>query len=537
MSEANEQPVPPGWSSPMLSEIASINPALDRCVLNEDIEVTFVPMRAVKEEGGGLTVPEMRRFGEVKKGYTAFLSGDVIMAKITPCMENGKTTVVPDVPGEVCFGSTEFHSVRPERGVSAKWIAQFLLQHQTRRTAQRQMTGGVGQMRVPSAFLESLRIPLAPTAGQIRITDALDELFSDLDAGMAALERVREKLKLYRASVLKAAVEGTLTTEWRAQHPQTEPASELLQRILAERRRRWEEDQLIKFKAKDQEPPKNWKARYKEPVAPDTADPPPLPEGWCWATLSQLAWSAGYGTSEKCRENNAGLAVLRIPNIIGGRLNLDDLKFSPPEYSEREEELIKIGDLLIVRTNGSRMLIGRGAVVHDEPAIKLSFASYLIRFRLVPDAWVLRWLSVIWDSSHVRRWIEAHAATSAGQYNISLGVLDTLLVPLPSLAEQETIVEAVEDQFSVIEHLEDDFDAKLKSAQVLRQAILRHAFTGKLVPQDPNDEPASELLKRIAAEREARAREAATTMRNGKKSGGSRPARRGHSHRTARGHA
>src|SRR5690606_15036815 len=111
-------------------------------------------MRAVESEGAGLLRPEVRPYGEVKKGYTAFLSGDVIMAKITPCMENGKTTVVPDLPGSVCFGSTEFHVIRAETGVLARWIAGFLVQHEVRRSAQRAMTGGVGQMRVPTAFLE-----------------------------------------------------------------------------------------------------------------------------------------------------------------------------------------------------------------------------------------------------------------------------------------------------------------------------------------------------------------------------------------------
>lgn len=201
MSEANGQHLPPGWIAPALREIARINPPLDRSIVNDDIQVTFVPMRAVEVEGGGLTAPEVRRLHEVKKGYTSFLSGDVIMAKITPCMENGKTTVVPDVPGQVCFGSTEFHSIRPELDVQAKWISHFLLQHETRRAAQRQMAGAVGQMRVPASFLESLRLPVAPAAEQSRIADTLDELFSDLDAGVAALERVREKLKLCRASV------------------------------------------------------------------------------------------------------------------------------------------------------------------------------------------------------------------------------------------------------------------------------------------------------------------------------------------------
>lgn len=201
-------PVPPGWAAPLLNAIVQINPPLNRHIPSDDVPVTFVPMRSIESEGGGLVRPESRPYGAVKKGYTSFMSGDVIMAKITPCMENGKIAVVHEVPGKVCFGSTEFHVLRPEPGIQPRWVAQFLLKHDVRRSAQRQMTGGVGQMRVPASFLETVRIPIPPVLEQARIADALDELFSDLDAGVAALLRAREKLKLYRASVLKAAVEG-----------------------------------------------------------------------------------------------------------------------------------------------------------------------------------------------------------------------------------------------------------------------------------------------------------------------------------------
>lgn len=365
---------------------------------------------------------------------------------------------------------------------------------------------------------ETVPILLAPSAEQERIADALDELLSDLDAGVTALARVRAKLKLYRAAVLKAAVEGAFSAEWRKKHPQVEPASELLQRILVVRRRRWEKGQLKKFKERGRAPPKNWKSKYTEPVSPDTASLPSLPAGWCWASMEQLAWSSGYGTSEKCRETNTGLAVLRIPNIIAGTLNLDDLKFAPPGYLEGEEDLVSVGDLLIVRTNGSRKLIGRGAVVRDASTMPLSFASYLIRLRLVRDPTLLGWLALIWDSSIVRHWIEERAATSAGQHNISLGVLEPLVVPIPPLAELEALVEAIEDQFSVIGHLEASLDAKLGNAHALRQSLLHQAFSGKLVPQDPKDEPASQLLKHIAAERAQRAREAVAAKRlNGRK--------------------
>src|SRR6266849_10202298 len=120
---------PSGWESVSVAQVAQINPALGRCIVDDNVQINFVPMRAVEPEGGGLRNPELRSYGEVKKGYTAFLSGDVIMAKITPCMENGKTAVVPELPGSVCFGSTEFHVIRPENGVEPRWIVNFLLQH------------------------------------------------------------------------------------------------------------------------------------------------------------------------------------------------------------------------------------------------------------------------------------------------------------------------------------------------------------------------------------------------------------------------
>jgi type I restriction enzyme S subunit len=164
MSEANGQQLPNGWVEEELSAIAQVNPRLDRCIIADSVAVDFVPMRAVEPEGGGLLRPEISKFGNVKKGYTAFLPGDVIMAKITPCMENGKTCVVPNLPGAACFGSTEFHVFRAERGIDPRWISNFLLQHSTRHSAQRHMMGGVGQMRVPIAFLESLKLALPPNS-------------------------------------------------------------------------------------------------------------------------------------------------------------------------------------------------------------------------------------------------------------------------------------------------------------------------------------------------------------------------------------
>src|SRR4051812_9423641 len=123
MREGNGKALPRGWAMCKLPDVSQLNAPLDRCILSDDAPIDFVPMRAVEEEGGGIPRPEVAPYGKVKKGYTAFIPGDVIMAKITPCMENGKTCVVPKLTHGVCFGSTEFHVARAELEVDPRWIA------------------------------------------------------------------------------------------------------------------------------------------------------------------------------------------------------------------------------------------------------------------------------------------------------------------------------------------------------------------------------------------------------------------------------
>ncbi len=505
MSTGNHQQLPHGWELCGLPDIAQINPPLDRCIISDDVEIDFVPMRAVDPEGGGLRRPEVSTYGRVKKGYTPFLAGDVITAKITPCMENGKTCVVPNLAGVACFGSTEFHVVRAEPGIDARWISYFLLQHSTRNLAQRQMMGGVGQMRVPSGFLESLNIPVPPNQEQQRALEKLDELLSDLDAGVAALERVSAKLKHYRAVVLKAAVEGTLTAEWRAKHSAIEPASELLTRLLAERRRCWEEAQLKKFKEAGKEAPKDWKAKYPEPVLPEEFSFAQAPAGWATASMDQLTtritsgsrdWQQFYGSGEG--------TFIMAQNVRPGRLDMTFRQSVNPPASDSscERSMVARDDLLVTIVGANT-----GDVCRVSEALLAHYVCQSVALMRPVEPALGTYLDAYFNSVgggqfHFRRYLYG-----AGRPHLSFDQLKMTPVLLPPLPEQEAIVEAVEDQLSVTDHLDADVEAKLMSAQALRQSILRHAFEGKLVPQDPNDEPASELLKNIALERERRARE------------------------------
>jgi type I restriction enzyme S subunit len=486
-----------------LRDVAEINPPLDRCILDDELPVTFVPMRAVEAEGGGLLRPEVRRYGDVKKGYTAFRSGDVIMAKITPCMENGKTTVVPHVPGDVCFGSTEFHVVRPSVGIDPNWIARFLLRSDVRRSAQREMSGAVGQMRVPASFLDSAMIPVPPMREQLRISEVLDEILSDLDDAVASLERARERLSAYRASVLMAAVDGTLTAEWRRTHEKTEPAAALLEQILVERRRRWEEDQLAKSASSQKVPPKNWKSKYAEPSSVATKELAALPEGWSWVSCEQAFWRFRSGNSASSVRKLTAFPVLKSSAVRFGAIDFSSVNYLQTSQSVNTDNYLQEGDFLITRLSGSVEYVGCAAQVRGLPSTPTQYPDRVFVAKLVPgiDG---RYLSYCFRHPRIRKSIKAAAKSTAGHQRISLSDLTPLAIPLPTQREQEEIVDIVEDQLSIVDHLEAELDSKLEAAQALRQAILRHAFAGQLVPQDPDDEPASELLARIAREREAR---------------------------------
>lgn len=354
-----------------------------------------------------------------------------------------------------------------------------------------------------------LRVRVPPFAEQTRIADRIDELFTDLAAGVASLERVKRNLSRYRAAVLHAAVTGRLTEAWRKKNgAPEEPGPQLLERILIERRHQWERRTLAKYEKAGKTPPKGWKERYPEPAAPklpaDEGGTIGLPKGWCWASADQLLNDSGYGTSVRCDYEAAGPPVLRIPNIAKGELDLEDIKnATEPLGIEDVGEYLAPGDLLVCRTNGSIRLIGKAALVRTPLPTPTYYASYLIRLR-VASADLAEFLHTVFTSAMGRQFIEANAASSAGQHNVSMTTLQQMPVPLPSLAEQAAILEAVTEKLSQIENLESEVARGLARAARLRQAILKAAFEGKLVPQDPTDEPAEVLLERIRKDQSAK---------------------------------
>lgn len=378
-------------------------------------------------------------------------------------------------------------------------------------TDYRQFANGTTRLKLTQGAMRKIPMPIAPIAEQRRIVARIEELFSDLDAGVAALKRAKANLRRYRAAVLKAAVEGKLTEEWRARHPAKEPASKLLARILQERRQKWEAEQLARFAAAKKEPPKNWREKYVEPAPPDALALINLPDGWCWASVEQVAEFTRYGSSAKTNEEDSGVPVLRMGNIVDCSLDYSDLKFLPHDHPEFPDLLLKKGDLLFNRTNSAE-LVGKSAVYegqHDP----CSFASYLISVRCLAGC-DSGFLCYHINSAHGRRWVKSVVSQQVGQANVNGSKLQSLAFPLPSVAEQLQIVTEVAERLSQIEAAASAIDHDLFRATRLRQSILKQAFEGKLVPQDPADEPASVLLERLQANRSGNDRNGTATTQS-----------------------
>ena len=208
--------LPEGWELVSFKDILKINPSKPpKDVVPQNTPVTFVPMPAVDADSGAITAPKIQEFSKVRKGYTAFQNEDVIFAKITPCMENGKAAIARNLLNNFGFGSTEFIVFRSKGAILPDYLYNYIRQESYRKLAESNMTGSVGQKRVPKEFVQNSLIPLPPLAEQHRIVSAIEALFARLDAANERLDRVPDILKKFRQSVLATACDGRLTEEWR----------------------------------------------------------------------------------------------------------------------------------------------------------------------------------------------------------------------------------------------------------------------------------------------------------------------------------
>lgn len=359
----------------------------------------------------------------------------------------------------------------------------------------------VNQASVSSTALgETVALVLPPLPEQRRIVAEIEKQFTRLDAAESALRRVEANLKRYRASVLKAACEGKLVpTEAElaeAEGRDYEHAEQLLERILAERRALWESQEKRKGK-------------YREPAAPDTSDLPELPKGWKWASLPQLG-ELNRGKSKHRPRND--------PRLLGGPypfVQTGDVKHSRGLIAQHSQTYSEFGLAQSRLWPAGTLCITIAANIAETGilAYPACFPDSVVGFVNNCDESLTKFTAFFFQNK--REELEKFAPATA-QKNINLRFLSELAIHLPPLAEQRRIVDEVERNLSIVQQSEAAVEASLKRSERLRQSILKRAFCGQLVPQDPDDEPASILLERIHAEREA-ASSAATKRRQSRR--------------------
>lgn len=393
--------------------------------------------------------------------------------------------------------SQDCQTLIPPTGIDAAFAA-----HQLKRLSRRfrGQARGTTISGITKKQLLSTDFSIAPLPEQRRIVAKIEELFSELDAGVAALERARAKLERYRASVLKAAVEGRLTEQWRKENPPEETGEVLLKTILTERRKRWEEEQLAAFTAKGKRPPAGWREKYKEPEGPDTSGLPELPEGWCWGTAEQLTdpvRTISYGIVKLGDHDPVGIPTLRSSNVRSLRLDLSFVKRVKRSVSNAySRTIIRDGDVLVT-IRGTL-----GGVARVPEALGGFNISREVALLAVLDQGLSELLPYFIASPSSQGWVSGNLRGIA-YTGINLSDLRFLPIPLPPRSEQVEIVRVLEDIFGRLEQANEALPTLKSRATLLRQSILKLAFEGRLVPQDPNDEPASVLLERIRATRRA----------------------------------
>jgi type I restriction enzyme S subunit len=491
--------LPNGWVRASLN--ALVQPKSERVSPAKKPQARYVGLEHVEAHTNKLlgTAPA----STVSSSSAVFAAGDVLYGRMRPYLNK---VVRPTFDG---LASAEFIVFPETPALDSHFLLRRISSNDFMQFACSQYEGD--RPRVKFDQLGRFSVDLPPRAEQTRIVAKLEELLSDLDTGVAELKAAQKKLQQYRQSLLRAAVEGALTASWREAQRKldapTETGDQLLQRILTERRARWEARQLTKFAQQGKAPPKDWQKKYPEPMHPDTSNLPGLPEGWVWASLDMLGEIASGVAKGSKRDGNVPVRevpYLRVANVQRGYLDLSEVKTILAIERDIEELTLKNGDVLF-NEGGDRDKLGRGWVWRDEVA-ECIHQNHVFRMRpYLPD--LQPELISHHGNTFGRLWFQNAGKQTTNLASINMTILRTFPVPVAPGVEQQEVMVQMLAQLENVDRQQQVTELAMKQSIAQRQNILHAAFTGQLVPQDPNDEPASVLLQRIRAERAERAKQ------------------------------
>ena len=431
--------MPHGWRESKLEELIALNPKNDA---SPDQPAAFMPMARLGTDFRSTPSFEVRPWSEIASAYVHFGEGDVLLAKITPCFENGKAGVVAGLPAGIGAGSSEFFVCRPHRGAidPGYLLALFKTPNFLQRGAQ-EMTGSVGHKRVPKSYLLNSEIPLPPLPEQQRIVAKLNTLLGRVDACRERLERVGPLIKRFRQSVLSAAVTGRLFDR----------------------------------------------------------SSTPMELGWRTLRADVGCLKVQSGGTPKDGFSRQGIPFLKVYNIVGQSIDFDyrPQYVTPTQHNgELRKSQTQPGDVLM---NIVGPPLGKVAVV-PETANSWNINQAITLFRAGPEI-SADWLHLVLLEGAPWRSVLDETKGSVGQVNISLSQCRAFEIPVPAHEEQRLILKHAAALLAWADRIEQRLSVAGQTVRQLTPATLAKAFRGELVPQDPTDEPADQLLARIRAER------------------------------------
>jgi type I restriction enzyme, S subunit len=377
-------------------------------------------------------------------------AGDVLFSTVRPYLR--AIAQVHDLADGVA--STGFCVLRPATGVSSRFLY-YVVQSDDFIKGLLPLQRGVSYPAVSDSDIKKQMIRVPPSAEQVRIANKLDGLLDKLNRGVEETRLALHKSEKLRHHLIDQAFTGVLTHAWRSINGIEATAS----------------------------------ARRSA-----------LPASWRGSVLGEFIISASYGTSVKTEDDGEGMPILRIPNVVRGKIDLSDLKFATKPIPVKDNDYLRPGDLLVVRTNGSVNLVGRAALVDKTLPQSFYFASYLVRIRVDQGFVLPGWVERYFASSRGRNWFEERAASTSGQHNINLSMLREMPIPVPPLKEQEEALRILDGQTASLVAEEISMREVIAESHLQRSQLLTSAIAGALTRRQASDEAVEDLLERAQRE-------------------------------------
>lgn len=484
--------IPKGWVKTTLGEISA--PSQTRVLPNETVDLPYVGLKHVESQT--MRLLDYAPASGMKSSSVRFNKGDVLYGKMRPYLNK---VWLAEFDG-LC--SAEFLVFPKSAAFDNRFFAYRLNAQDFVNFANQQVSGE--RPRVDFDKLAKFEIVLAPKREQERIVAKLDELHKRIEAGETAAHHALKRVQSYRIAVLDAAVEGELTREWRESQTPEETGAQLLERLLQERQLRWEKAELLRLHTLGK-PPKDdkWKARYPIPSQVKKRSLQNLTNSWDRATLEQLTLAERpicYGILMPKQHVPDGVPYVKVRDMKGDKINVATLQRTSPEIAkDYARATLKEGDLVLaIRGTYGQVAavppeLDGGNITQDTARLavcsstNVSYVMWAIRSGLV--------------QSHFKK-----VARGIAVQGVNIADVRQTALPLPPLGEQAEIVRQVERRLEAADRLEATIHQQLERSYVTRQSLLQEAFLGKLVSQDPSDEPASVLLEHIRSAREAEAK-------------------------------